>query len=705
MTLNKPPAWRLICFWYYALMVSSVRSYSLYAITIFLSAFLLFLIQPIAGKLLLPWFGGSSSVWATSMLFFTGMLFAGYCYSYWLTRLPTRLQTRIHISAAVAGATAALISLLIWRGVFPPLDWTIGSDFPPAILTLLALIFGLGVPYFLLATTGPLLQFWYGVSAQKEPYKLYAISNTGSLLALASYPFLIEPAALLAEQEMVWTLLFLVFAYLLVRISSHVNHASPPVQEGRESIPYGRKVLWILYAALPAFMLLATTTEITQTIAPLPLLWIVPLSVYLLSFIIAFAGYRGSFLVPLLLFCSAYGAWRYIETTTYGILWRIIFDVCVLFFLAWHAHAHLYRLRPSAAQSALFYVHVAFGGMLGTLLASIVPPLIFSDYYEFAFGLTLAAGAALHIVPAPWPFSKKSTLLLIIRYVLIGFILTLIAFGLYDFLKDRNEQYAHVSRNFYGNVKVYSSDTYRSLLHGTTLHGMQVTDPGLEFVPLAYYSPESGIGRAFMYSRLKGESASVSVGILGLGAGMTAAFCTPGDEFVYYEIDPRIEEIAREYFTYLDKCPQAEIRLGDGRILLDQEFRNGEIGKYDLVLADAFNDDTIPVHLITREAIHRYVSHLKDERSIVAVHISNRYLDLLPVLMAIAQEDGLSLLNVQVVSGTQHYSSASHWVLLSPSSETFNAEIFAGAASPLSEKRARAWTDSYSNLLSAIDFR
>src|SRR3989344_1330296 len=238
---------------------NGARAYILYAVTIFLSAFLLFQIQPIAGKLLLPWFGGSSSVWATSMLFFTSMLFAGYLYVYVLCKRDVGQQVRIHLFVVCLGALAALVSLLVWGSIYPPLDWTIDSSLAPALKTLLVLVSGIGIPYFLLSTTGPLLQYWYGISAQREPYKLYAVSNAGSLLALACYPFLVVPCA------------------------------------------FSPKLLSILYAALPAFLMLVTTTEITQDIAPLPLLWIVPLSLYLLSFIIAFAGFRAGSLVPLAL--------------------------------------------------------------------------------------------------------------------------------------------------------------------------------------------------------------------------------------------------------------------------------------------------------------------------------------------------------------------------------------------------------------------
>ena len=692
---------------------NGVRTYILYAVTIFLSAFLLFQIQPIAGKLLLPWFGGSSSVWATSMLFFTSILFLGYLYAFLLTRESVRTQVRVHLSVTAFGALAASISLLAWGSIYPSLEWTIASALAPAAKTLLALISGIGIPYFLLSTTAPLLQYWYGISAQKEVYKLYAISNAGSLLALASYPFVVEPFARLGEQEIVWMTLFLLFVLLIAVVSLRIRKEgrAPQARAGSEALPVSlsHKLLSILYAALPAFVLLATTTEITQVIASLPLLWIVPLSLYLLSFIIAFTGFRLGSFVPLALGASAFAAWWYIDVTSYGIIWRLVADLVLLFFLALHAHSHLYRLRPSAERSPFFYLLISFGGVLGMLLAGIIAPLILNDYYEFPIGLALAAAVALHVSPQPWIFSRFPRYSYFVKIALIAFILTLIAYASYDFFKGRNEGYTLVSRNFYGTVKVYENDIYRSLLHGTTLHGIQLTERAREFAPISYYSPESGIGRAFMYSRLKDPDRALSVGVLGLGVGMTAAYCLPGDRFVYYEIDPRIEKIAREAFTYLSHCPQAEVRYGDGRIMLEQEFREGlpaqagERGGYDIVLADAFNNDTIPVHLITREAIARYVSHLRDERSIVAVHISNRYLDLLPVLMSIAQEEGLSLLNVHLLNYQQFPSSASHWVLLSPSPATFNADIFKGAASPLSHKRVPAWTDDFSDLFSVIE--
>ncbi|MEK7509415.1 MAG: fused MFS/spermidine synthase [Patescibacteria group bacterium] len=685
--------------------LKSINAYAVFATTIFLSAFLLFQIQPIAGKLLLPWFGGSSSVWATSMLFFTSVLFLGYLYAYLITRRSVEVQIRIHLAAIALGGIAALTSLFGWGSLFPSLVWTIGSHAAPAAKTLLALFSGVGIPYFLLSTTGPLLQHWYGVSAQKEPYKLYAISNAGSLLALASYPFFIEPYTRLSGQETVWMILFLVFLGLLGLISLRFvrSAGASSIREDASPMPISRTGLWIAYAALPAFLLIATTTEITQVIAPVPLLWIVPLSLYLLSFIVAFTGFRGGFFVPIAVFASACAAWWFIDVSYDSIKWKVIADLALLFFTALHAHSHLYRLRPSTASSALFYVFISFGGMLGVLLASVVAPLVFNDYYEFQIGLAIAAAIALHISPAPAFFARPSSYAFFLKIAGISFALTLIAASTYVYFKDREQDYFMVSRNFYGTVKVYDNEYFRSLRHGATLHGLQLRDPAEALTPTAYYTPESGLGRAFMHTRIKNADHRASVGILGLGAGMIAAYCLPGDRFVYYEVDSRIEEIAREQFTYLSHCPQAEVRDGDGRILLDEEYREGKLGGYDIVAADAFNDDTVPVHLITKEAIARYVSHLKDDSGIVAMHISNRYLDLLPVLMSIAQEEGLSLLNVYLEDYRRFPASASHWVLLSPSPETFNADIFKGAASPLSEKKAIAWTDDYSELISVLD--
>src|SRR3989344_9004764 len=367
---------------------TGARAYLIFALTIFLSAFLLFQIQPIAGKLLLPWFGGSSSVWATSMLFFTSVLFLGYLYAYFLTKHAIAFQAKAHLIVCGLGALIALISLIIWGSIFLSLDWTIGNGAPPALKTFLALLSGIGIPYFLLSTTGPLLQYWYGVSAQREPYKLYAISNAGSLLALASYPFIVEPYTRLPQQETVWLCMFLAFVALLTLIGRRfVREKHAKGTEASHPVTHIRKLLWIAYAMLPAFLLVATTTEITQVIAPLPLLWLLPLSLYLLSFIIAFTGFRAGILVPLAVFASAYAAWWFIDFDAYTIKWKILADLTLLFFAALHAHSHLYRMRPAAALSPLFYVFISFGGMAGAPLPRGPAPLVFNDYYEIPLRL------------------------------------------------------------------------------------------------------------------------------------------------------------------------------------------------------------------------------------------------------------------------------------------------------------------------------
>jgi hypothetical protein len=363
--------------------IARYKRYTLSAATIFLSAFLVFQIQLIFGKVLLPRLGGSSAVWATSMLFFTGMLFCGYLYAYVISLQAQRTQIRIHLTLIVLGTIWILICLIVWHSGAPPLEWIAGKDLPPAVSTLLMLLSAIGISYFLLSTTGPLIQYWYGITTQEEPYSLYAVSNVGSFLALISYPLLVEPLTTLEHQKLAWATAFLVYAALSVAVCLQVKPTSNPL-ENHESQPILEKFKWGLYALFPSLMLIAITTHITQVIAPIPLLWIVPLAVYLLTFIIAFAGFQTNLLVPVGLFFSAAIALRYGDT--YADYLKVGADLALLFFLGLYCHSELYKGRPPREHSALFYLCVSFGGMVGAFLASIAAPLVLKDFWEFPFG-------------------------------------------------------------------------------------------------------------------------------------------------------------------------------------------------------------------------------------------------------------------------------------------------------------------------------
>ena len=707
-----------------------MRAYVLYAVTIFLSAFLLFLIQPMIGKHLLPYFGGASAVWATGMLFFTGMLFAGYAYVYYLTRRPPVEQAKLHLALLGAGTMVVLVSFAAWGSLVPPLEWAIASTLPPALLTLLALMLAVGAPFFLLATTGPLLQYWYGISSSREPYKLYAISNAGSFLALIAYPFLIEPSSTLGGQEIAWVFSFCVYAacaaYAAWGVKGKEGDAQPaPAQQARHaSSPAGdvrdpasapsasglatgpqprlttstwrETAIWIFYAALPSLVLVATTTEITQVIAPIPLLWILPLALYLLTFIIAFSGIRLGAFSALLLFAASALAWWYLRAPLSEMHWKILASLGLLFAAGLASHMELYRLRPATSALPRFYLYVSLGGMLGALCAGFLAPIVFNDYWEFPLSIAISAVLAVYLFARGG--AGEGWMHRITQALAYGIVGLIAAIGISD-VRSHNDDSFFVERNFYGTAKVQEDDTTRTLMNGGTVHGYQSLDPERATEPSSYYVKESGAGRAITFARREGKG-TLSLGVLGLGAGTLASYCEEDDTIVFYEIDPKILRIAEEQFSYLAQCPQADIRIGDGRVLLSRE-DSGE--KYDVIVMDAFNDDTIPVHLLTREAIEAYLTRLSGESGIIAVHISNRYLDLRPPMMRVASDLGLSFLLVDTVSESD-LASGSIWVLLSPGQDTFAAKEFEGVTGTMPEPAKRAWTDSYSDILSILDF-
>jgi hypothetical protein len=683
---------------------SAIGEYLLYAGTIFLSAFLLFLVEPIAGKHLLPWFGGSSSVWATSLLFFTAMLFTGYLYVYLLTSLGGKRQAAIHACVVAIVSLMALIALFFWHSIYPPLMWVEGST-QPALDVLIALSIAIGGPYFLLSTTGPLLQYWYGTSAHKEPYKLYALSNAGSFLALLSYPLVIEPFSPLHVQEGVWIIFFFLYvavsAVIVVKLF-RVRHFAQraPAIEGEARSPIGLRLFWVACAALPSFLLVASTTEITQVIAPVPLLWIIPLSLYLLTFIIAFAGKGRSIFVPVFLLVMAITAYFYTSVSVYLIVWQLASYLALLFFCALMCHARLYRLRPATAELPLFYLLISFGGMLGALCASVIAPLIFPDFWEFPLAIVLAGGFATSLL-IDFFFGR---ILGRTRIIAARIILSLALAVLFTQLIFKDGDFPTLtSRNFYGTTKVEFEGTVTALVHGATLHGLQIDEKGYEFAPTTYYTVNSGLGRAMRFEEQARGAKSLRVGVVGLGTGSIAAYCRPHDTYVFYEIDPRIKILATTYFSYLTHCAGSQVRIGDGRITLSNELRNGTPGSYDLIAVDAFTDDTIPVHLLTAQAAAIYAAHLRSPTSIIAIHTSNRYLDLVPIVFRLASQIGFSATVVRDDGSSTRTGGASVWVLLVKDSSVFRSRIFAGSNTGLPQP-GPLWTDDYTSLLSVVNF-
>jgi spermidine synthase len=663
----------------------------LHAGTIFLSSFLLFLVQPLIARLILPWFGGSAAVWTTCMLFFQVLLVAGYAYAHWLGRLGGRRQAIVH--------TVLLAAALATLPIAPHESWKPAGDAEPVTRILLLLGATVGLPYLLLASTSPLIQLWFSRARPGEnPYRLFALSNLASLVALLGYPFLVEPLLAARGQVLDWSWLFAAFAVLCATLAWRTP-AAAPASEALRGPPPGRSqyAWWLALSATGSLLLLAVTNHLTQNVASVPLLWLVPLTIYLLTFILAFEGkgwYRPQIVWPLLVAALAGTGWLLVDTELhYRLPLQLAVFLPALFVGCLFCHGELYRLRPEPARLTAFYLTVSVGGALGGLLVAVVAPLVFDGYYELGAGLAaLALLAALRLADAGR----------VPRYAALASLLGITACAAYDGFREQRDV-LFSERSFYGvlHVKEYSpgEDAHlRRLVHGTIMHGEQYMHGRLRRLITTYYTPHSGIGAAIQSK----QGHALKVGVIGLGTGTIAAYGRPGDVFRFYEIDRNVIEIAKREFTFLsDSAAKVEIALGDARLSLEREAPQG----FDVLAIDAFSSDAIPVHLITREALGVYLRHMKPD-GIVAFHVSNRFLDLVPVVARIAEEHGARAVLVQDDPEEDDPSgrSRSDWVLVSRRGEAL-------AAKPIAEKDSipagdrpdwRTWTDDYSNLIEIL---
>ena len=670
----------------------------LYALTIFLSAFLLFLVQPIIAKQILPWFGGSAAVWTTCLVFFQTALLAGYAYADWsVRRLRPATAARVH--AALLLASLALLPIV------PAVHWKpLGTEAPVwLILGLLAATIGL--PYFLLSTTSPLLQAWFSRRMPgKSPYRLFALSNFASMLALLGYPLLIEPWLPTHVQAQGWSVAYAVFAVLCaVAAFLSVRSASTPsssVQglagERRASLrpTAARQSLWVALAATGSMLLLAITNHITQNIAAVPLLWIVPLSLYLLTFILCFDGERwyrrGFFLVAAAVMLGAM-AWTLADTRVTHELRLQLGVFCVgLFAACMFCHGELATLKPAPLYLTRFYLMVALGGALGSALVGIMAPLLLPADFELGFGLV--ACALLLVV------QTRRTAKLLAGLAMAAALATTgaSAYGIHDFYTST----IHTARNFYGVLRVQEKGTEeltrRLLVHGTILHGNQFLAPDLRREPSTYYTRTSGIGRVL--EALNPSTTPLKVGMIGLGAGTLAAYGAKGDQYRIYDINPAVIQIANTYFTYLhDSDATIVTPLGDARLSLERESPQ----RFDVLAIDAFSSDAIPVHLITSEALDVYLRHMKPG-GIIAFHVTNRFLDLVPVVEALGTAHGLASVWI-ADEGESDLGSRSDWVLLSSNTAFLGRPEIASYATPIKPRRDwRIWTDDFNNLVQVL---
>jgi hypothetical protein len=630
----------------------NIRTMFVYALTIFIGAFLLFQLQPLIGKYILPWFGGTPSVWTICLLFFQMVLLGGYAYAHFTSRW-FKLRTQVILYCGLLVAALALLPIT------PSDSWKPTGSGNPTLLILALLAVNIGLPYFVLSSTGPLMQHWFnrthpGVS----PYRLYALSNIGSLLALISYPIFFEAHFTRTVQAMLWGCGLAVYAvgggFCAMKLwktagtgCGETNGGKHPAEKSKKqkSTSFDPKplildrLLWLLLPACASMLLLAITNKICQEVAVIPFLWVLPLVLYLSSFIICFDNPRWYARLPFILaFTAATGAigWALCKET--GTFIPIKLQLCTysagLFICCMVCHGELYRLKPDPRHLTGFYLMIAAGGALGGFFVAIDAPLIFTDYFELQWGLLLCGLLFLFVCLRDrnsGSFRRWRTP----ACVWLSAGLVALSVVLWRQANRTTAGLIYRSRNFYGVLKVFRFENHKLdmkwfvLWHGKTLHGLQFVDPLRASWPTTYFSEESGVGLALR--ALPGGSRHI--GVVGLGAGTLAAYAHPGDDFHFYEINPEVLSLATSGFTYLTNCQgKAEVTMGDARLSLEREPPQD----FDLLALDAFNSDAPPVHLLTREAFTIYERHLKTN-GIIAVNISNRSIDLEPVIISLAR--------------------------------------------------------------------
>jgi spermidine synthase len=731
----------------------------LFAATVFASAFLIFFVQPMVGKHILPWFGGAPAVWLLCVAFYQLTLFLGYGYAHLLSqRLPSSRQVVTHAILFVAA--------LLVLPVLPDESWKPQGGAPPSLHILTMLASNVGPPFLLLAATGPLLQAWFARAFPgRSPYGLYAVSNAGSLLALLAYPFFVEPLTSLTSQSAAWSWAFAACglavlacgwqawrgARALVPIATRGSGRTAPVEKAA-GIPVGapaadgdatRTLLWIFLPACAVVLFMGVTNELCLDVASIPFLWVVPLAIYLTTFIVCFGSerlYRRGLFATLALSSAVLLVWVRVGTVDALTLGRGASPIAILaalyslalFFSCMLVHGELYRLRPSPERLTAYYFCVSGGGALGGLFVAIAAPRIFSEYYELPFGgLACLLLSTLACLKNPGPLLGKPGARRALASVVGLAVVTLSVMGvrvidsLYSVGRggDTKTSLLYQVRNFFSIVRVLDmlpdnpELRHVRLKHGTTSHGSQFYRRDLRRVPVSYFGIYTGMGM-LMHERPK---APMHVGIMGLGAGALAAYGREGDRYQFYEIDPDVIRIARDegYFSYLaDSRATIEIIPGDARLSLEAQLREAGSQNFDLLIVDAFSSDSVPVHLITLEAMKLYLKHLSPN-GVLSVHISNVNLDLGPLVFRLAGELGMHAVRIANLPFPRRLQSSADWMILSkdagyiesfpPVAEQIRAilkvkpvALRLSYARDVNLEDAPLWTDDYSDLLSVL---
>jgi len=666
----------------------------LFAGTIFSSAFLLFLVQPLIAKQILPWFGGSAAVWSICMVFFQAVLLAGYAYSDWVTRhLRVRAQAALHVGLLLA--SLALLPIVVRAA------WKPGGAEDPTWLILGLLFATIGLPYFLLSTTGPLVQSWVARTPwSSQVYRYFSLSNLASLLSLLCYPVLIEPRSSLWQQAWGWSWGYGVFVALCAGTTLLVARRWPGATPSPAAVgdkdkppPWTDGLLWLVLPALASWLLLAVTNHITQNVAAVPFLWILPLSLYLFTFVLCFESdrwYRRGIFLPLaagVLVLCAFGLQHHVGS---DVRTGLPIYVGGLFVLCMFLHGETARLRPAPRYLTRFYLMMSLGGATGGALVGLVAPHVLPAYYELGIGLVLTALAAAAVL-------RQRTWLRVAGGALAACCAVFLAVQIDGDRSDARQ----LLRNFYGALITFDvrrsdpANNVRLLSHGSIKHGEQFLAPSRRREPTTYYGATSGIGRALAAAPAEPRR----VGLVGLGAGTLATYGRSGDTYRIYEINPQVFELADSEFTFLRDSPaRIERVLGDARLALEREPPQG----FDLLAVDAFSGDAVPVHLLTAEAMDVYLRHMKPD-GIVAFHLTNRYLELAPVVARIAELKGLHAMLVSDDAKASNWLNPTDWVLVARDAAVLARGPLRGAASPVAPGAdARPWTDDFNNLLGAL---
>ncbi len=667
-----------------------------YGLTIFLSAFLLFQVQPLIGKMILPWFGGSAAVWTTCMLFFQSVLLLGYFYSHWVTRFlsPSR-QSLVH-------GSLLLISLLLIP-ISPSLDWKPMGAENPTLRILGLLTVSIGLPYFVLSTTGPLLQAWFARERSGlVPYRLFALSNFGSMLALLAYPVAVEPIFPTLWQSYLWSGLYACFAAACALLAWRGRNGIPILQQAHHEGAAPRwtdKGLWAALAACPSILMVADTSFLTTNIAPIPMIWVAPLALYLLSFILSFerqGWYQRKVFLPLLVL--GLGALAWLPTlgiselplpVSMGINLSAFFVACMV------CHGELARLQPHPSHLTGYYLMLAVGGVVGGFFVGVVAPYWFNSNYELSIGIFLTGLVAAIAVIPNMEFSGPRWRGVSIVFAAAG-LLALAWIRIDDHLEETRGAEV-TARNFYGTLQVFNNveGGYRTMLHGQITHGRQNTAPDKLDLPTTYYSPDGGAGKAM---QIKATQGPLRVGVIGLGVGTLVSYGRKDDYFRLYEIDPMVIDIAHQNFSFLARtAADTEIVLGDARLQLERE----PAQLFDVLVVDAFSGDSVPIHLLTREAFSQYFRHLKPD-GVLAVHITNRFLDLQPVVKTAADHFGKDVRLVNSEGIPEKLVLHSRWALISSDPAFFKDPQLSNATTIADSDGFQPWKDDYSSIFSIL---